>query len=292
MVTWKSLPNTGYQPDPDNDVIVRQSTIGQLQLCAGRVGYENQTGYLPALSEALVFGTCVHHIISEDLMSGGEQQDELLHTMGEWVDEILQTDYEWELKKVPDIPQFFSEIGVAYRMWRTEVRPTLVGELLAVEEEMYMPLGKGKTSNISLRGTADAVFDDTLVDWKTAGRGWKPEKAAVSMQASLYMPLIKQNLNKSIRKFTFWVFNRQLGGWEQHVTDRSITQINAALHTAHQYGLQLEAEVYPCTPVPESSFTKKRGWYCKPKFCGAWNICEAKYMNDDVNEDVIAERKW
>ena len=291
VTTWKSLPREGFEPDLESDTIVRQSTIGQLQLCGGRVGYQDQEGYLQAVSEALVFGQCAHYIINQDVETG-EQQDSLLQSMGNWVEELLVDEYDWSLSQVPNVPEFFSELGTAYRLWRNTVRPTLKGELLCAEEEMYMPLGEGKNTDITLRGTADAVYNDTLVDWKTAGRGWKPVKASVSMQASLYMPLIKQNLGVSIRKFTFWVYNRRSGRWERHITQRSVNQIDAALVTAHQYGLQLEAEVYPCTPVPESSFNKKRGWYCSPKFCGAWNICEAKFMQDDVNENVIAERTW
>jgi hypothetical protein len=292
MVTsWKELPSK-QTFDPDSDIFVRQSTIGQLQLCGGRVGYETHDGYLSALSEPLVFGTCLHYILGEDILSGNEQQDKLLQSMGDWIEEILVTDYDWSLDQVPNVHLFFSELGSAYRLWRTNVLPHLTGELLWAEEEMLLPLGDGREKAIVLRGTPDAIYSDQVVDWKTAGRGWKQEKADVSIQASLYMALAKQKLNKSIRNATFWVFNRQSGKWERHQTDRTIPQIDAALRTAHQYGLQLEAEVFPCTPVPESSFNKKRGWYCSPKFCGAWNVCEAKYMNDGVNENVVAERKW
>ena len=290
VTTWKSLPRNEPDFDEENDIVIRQSLIGQLQLCAGRVGFQNHEGYLESVSEPLVFGQCVHHIIAEDLIHD-EQQDKLLQSMGDWVDEILHEQYDWSLKQVPDVPKFFSEIGVAYRLWRKTVRPKL-SDILSIEEEQTLFLGEGRQSNIWLQGTGDVVTATSLVDWKTSGRGWKQVKADVSIQASLYMPLTKQNLGESIRKFTFWVFNRQAGAWQRHVTHRKVEQIDSALATAYQHGLQLEAEVFPCTPVPESSFNKKRGWYCSPKFCGAWNICDAKYMNDGKDEKVVAVRSW
>jgi hypothetical protein len=266
--------------------------MGQLQLCGGRVGYEDRDGYLAAISEPLVFGQCLHHILGEDVLSGNLQQDKLLQSMSEWVDQILVEHYDWTLKQVPNIPEFFSELSTAYRLWRTTVLPNLPGELILAEEELFLPLGAGREQQVVLKGTPDAVYTEALVDWKTAGRGWKQVKADVSVQASLYPALVKQNYQKSIRDFHFWVFGRQKGSWSRLKTSRKIEQINGALVTAHNYGKQLEAQVFPCTPVPESSFNKKRGWYCSPKFCGAWNVCEAKYMNDNVDESVVAERKW
>lgn len=292
MLQWKDLPAKGYTFDDTTDTVGRQSSFGQLQLCGGRIGYADHEGFLPILSEAVVFGQCLHYIISEDLISGGKQQDMLLQSMGDWVNELLVTEYDWSLDKVSNVPVFFSELSTAYNLWRTTVKPHLPVQLIAVEQEMFMPLGEGKNGNLWLKGTADAVFEDTLMDWKTAGRGWKADKPQLSLQASLYMPLVKQNLNKSIRKFTFWVFNRQWGTWDQFVTQRSIEQINSALKTAYDYTAQIEAKIFPCTPVPESAFQKKRGWYCQPKFCGAWNVCEAKFMNDDVDESKVAVRSW
>ncbi len=155
-----------------------------------------------------------------------------------------------------------------------------------------MFLGNAERGNVFLKGTADLVLEDRLMDWKTSGRAWKQAKADFSVQASLYMPLHKQTLGLEIKKFDFWVYNRQARQWNVMRTKRTIAQIDSALDTALQYGRQIEAGVYPCTPVPEASFNKGRGWYCKPKFCGAWNICKAKYLNDDFNEKEKAVRSW
>ena len=149
-----------------------------------------------------------------------------------------------------------------------------------------------KYANIFLGGTGDLVLEDEIVDWKTSGSDWKKGKADLSIQATIYMPMYKQMLDVSIKNFTFWVYDRSKVRWVRHSTKRTIAQIDAALQTAYEYGLQLEAGIYPATPVPEGPFIKKRGWYCSPKFCGGWNICDVKYLNDDVDESVIAERTW
>jgi len=291
-IKWKDLPFDGPEYDEAQDTLTRQSDINQMLLCAGRKGYENTPGFLAMVSEPLAFGTCTHHLISEDIIHG-ETQEGLLLSMNDWVDEILVEQYDWSLERVPNPRDFFSEITVAYRSWKERVQPTLAdSEMLAIEEEQRMFLGEGNKGNIFLKGTADLVLDDTLVDWKTSGRPWKQSKADFSIQASLYMPLHKQTLNVSLQKFTFWVFDRSSGSWSALKTRRTVAQINSALVTALEFGRQQEAGVFPCTPVPEAAFDKKRGWYCKPKFCGAWNICDAKHINDGFNEKEKAVRSW
>ena len=291
-MNWKELPYEMPEYDESQDTLIRQSTIGQMQLCPGRVKWVDHPEYLSMLSEPLVFGTLVHEIIANHLLEG-KLQETMLLSMDVWIEKILVEDYDWSLKKVPLVRDFFSEIAVAYRSWVTHVEPTLDStKIIAVEERQLMYLGPGKTGQIFLHGTADLVFSDLLMDWKTSGRAWKQVKADFSIQASLYMPLHKQTLDLSIQDFWFWVFNRSQGVWSLFKTKRTVAQIDSALETAYQYGRQIEAKAFPCTPVPEASFNKKRGWYCQPKFCSAWNVCDSKFMNDGVNEKEIAVRTW
>jgi len=290
-VEWTDLPHSDPNYDPDVDTVVRQSTINSLQLCGQRVALSTKEGYLPLVSEQLAFGTCVHEIISQDISHNALQQDMLLN-MGEWINEILVTQYEWSLDQIGDPRPFFSEIGVAYRSWVTKVAPFIARDnVVESEQEHYMYLGEGLNGNIWLKGTADLVMKDRLVDWKTSGRDWKQGKADYSIQASLYMPLHKQALKRSLRKFDFWVYDRSKSVWRLHPTSRTIAEINSALHTAYIYGLQIESGHLPATPVP-TGFVPKRGWYCSAKWCNAWNICESKFLNDNVDETVVAIRKW
>jgi hypothetical protein len=292
---WKDLPyelEEGLEYDPDEDIMTRQSEINQMLLCPGRVGFAEHPKYLAMVSEPLAFGTCVHHLISEDLINE-EMQETLLLSMNDWVEVILQEQYEWSLDRVPNPRDFFSEIAAAYGLWRTTVLPKLAGrEVLAVEEEKTMLLGEGDQKRIFLKGTADIVLADTLMDWKTSGRAWSQDKADYSVQASLYMPLHKQALGVSLQKFSFWVYNRQGSSWDLLTTKRTIPQIDAALATALMFGRQIEAKAFPCTPSTEAFFKHKRGWYCQPKFCSAWNACDAKALPDGFNIKEKAVRSW
>jgi hypothetical protein len=261
-----------------------------MQLCGYRVKLASEPGFLDPVSEAMCYGTLQHHIISEDIRVGEVRLD-LLTSMDEWVEKILVEDYDWSLSQVPNPRELFSDLSAAYRQWRRDVQPKL-GTPIAVEQELYMYLAEGTKGNLWIKGTPDAVYERAITDWKTAGRGWKETKAHLSIQASTYMALVKQNLDVAIRKFHFWVYDRAKKEWTLIRTERTVGEVNAALITAEDYARILEAGLYVATPVPDASFVKARGWYCKPKFCGAWNICPAKYLNDDVNEKEIAERKW
>lgn len=289
---WRDLPLSGAPVyDEETDTLVRQSIVGQMLLCPKRVELDGQDGHLAMVSEPLAFGTCMHYLAEKDL-EAGEPRLDLLTNMNEWIEEILIEQYEWSLDKVPNPRNFFEELAGAYRLWRTQVQPNLKGEMLGIEAEMQAYLGEGNSSAIHLQGTADVVFPTRLVDFKTSGRAWKQEKADVSIQASLYMALCKQVFDRKIQKFTFWCYDRSKREWTALETQRTVKQINSALLSAYEYGLQIEAGIFPATPVPESSFVKKRGWYCSPRFCGSWNLCPSKYLNDSVDESVVAIRSW
>lgn len=289
-VKWSELPGTFPLYDEEEDTLVRQSIIGDCQLCEYRVKLATQEGYLQAISEPLVFGTCTHHLIAQDLLVGEPRLD-LLTSMDEWVEEILVTEYDWSLSQVPNPRDFFAEVTTAYRQWRKSVYPKLP-EAIALEKEMYMYLGEGDKGNYHLRGTPDAVFENQIMDWKTSGRPWKDGKAHYSIQASLYMGLVKQDTGIPIRKFVFWIFNKSKREWQAIRTERRVKEINAALVSAYDYARKIEAGVYTATPVREVFSKKERGWYCSAKYCGAWNICPVKYLNDDVDENVLAIRSW
>lgn len=242
------------------------------------------------LSEALCFGSCVHAIIANDL-GQGEPALDMINNMAEWVDTLLVDQYAWSIGRVPNVRDFLDEIAVAYRIWRADVQPTL-GSALCQEQTMVLPLGEYNNGHIVLQGTPDYVQEDALYDWKTAGRGWKPEKAQFSIQASLYPALVKQTLGRSIRTFRFWVYDRSKRNWTLFETGRQIAQIDAALRTAYDWGKVLASETYTATPIPEASFNKARGWYCKPNWCSAWNVCDYKYLGDTTLEIQRAERSW
>lgn len=257
-----------------------------------RVGYQDHEAYIKPVSEALTFGTLVHYLIEQDLRVG-ERRLDMLSNMSEWVEPILVEQYDWSLSQVPNVPQFLSEISVAYRTWATQVLPRLnLKKLVALEPEMMTYLGEGRRGNIFLQGTADQVYSTYLRDLKTARSGWKLEKAELSIQASLYPALVKDAFGISVQKFIFDVYNKSKSLWDSYERQTPVKVIDAALETAYRNGLKLEAGIFTAHPVPESSFSKKRGWYCSPKFCPAWNACTMKYLVDDVDESQLAIRSW
>jgi len=283
---WKQLPYKGDPYDDSKDTLVRQSTINQIKWCGYRTKLADHDGYLEAVSEKMVFGSCEHYLIAKDL-EVGEVRLDLLASMKDWVEELLVTDYNWSLSKVTNVGDFFSELASAYTQWRSVVQPTL-STLVTQEEEMWMPLGEG----IHLKGTPDGVFEDVIIDWKTSGRAWKESKAHTAIQADLYMALVKQNLGLSIRKWIFWVYDRGKRVWQPIPTTRRVADINTSLLSALDYGLALEAGTLQATPTTDTYGEVKRGWYCSPKYCSAWNICPAKFINDGVDEKAIATRTW
>lgn len=290
---WADLPlkvDAAY--NEDEDTLVRQSIIGQMQLCPQRVALQGKPGYLKAVSEPLVFGTLVHELIACDLQEG-ERQAERLMKWDDWVEPILQEQYEWTIDLIPKRREFYTEVGTAYRAWVSHVLPEIeTSKIMALEEEMQLYLGEGRSGGVWFQGTADLVLEDVIVDWKTSRKGWKDSKAQFGIQPTLYPPLIKQTYNKSVRSFAYWVFDRQKRQWTPHYTKRRIRTINAGLHIAYDYGLQIEAEIFPATPLDENYFEYKRGWWCSPKYCEAWNICEYNSLPDDVSPNDKAKREW
>lgn len=291
--TWRQLPDeTSPIFDETSDTVIRQSTIGQFQLCEMRVGYRDHEDFLEPVSEKLAFGTFVHYLIENDLQEDKEQV-ELLANMGDWMNEILKVEYDWSLDKVDNHVELFSQVGTAYRLWRTEVRPNIRSEILSVEDEVYMYLGPGEQGNIFLKGTPDIDCKSYLRDVKTSGNRWSQEKADYSIQASLYLALSKYNTGVAKKDFyfdTFWR-GKSYQEWTTIKTSRTEREINAALATAYAAGLKLESGKLTANPVPEN-FNKKRGWYCSVNYCPAWNCCEYKYMHDDTDETVVAIRSW
>lgn len=294
--TWGKLPLADPPSyNEDTDVLIRQSTINNLLLCGQRVALKGTPGYLKAVSEPLVFGTCLHYLIEEDLKAGDRRHD-LLANMEEWVEHILVEDYDWSLDVVPSPGDLFGELSMAYRMWASNVLPKLPKQLVAIEEKMELYLGESEGGGgVFLQGSPDLVTESAIIDWKTAGRGWKDTKATLgSLQPTLYPPLVKQSYGDAPRRFTFWVYNRQKNFWESFSTQkRKVATINAGLETAYMYGLQIESGHLPPTPLDENYFEYKRAWYCSPRYCEAWNVCPYKgLVPDDADLNVQAIRSW
>jgi hypothetical protein len=66
-------------------------------------------------------------------------------------------------------------------------------------------------------------------------------------------------------------------------------QIEANLANAWEYGKMIAAGAFPYTPGDAPYGKHKRGWWCSPTYCGAWNICPGKATIAD-GTDLTVQR--
>ena len=81
--------------------------------------------------------------------------------------------------------------------------------------------------------------------------------------------------------------------WEFRTTSWSKTQVEAAVDTAREFMRMIDAQVFPPI-VGSNTFGKyRRGWWCGPTWCGAWNICPYKAsVSDDVEPTSVRTPGW
>lgn len=292
-----------YPTPPEGATIVRQSAINNMMLCPARQGYAQADGFVDAQSEPLVFGSTVHDIIADVLRGELSQLAALTSdTIINYANADLEAREAWSLVSLltpPRLSDWVDEVRECLNLWFVQVQPELKDmRIESVEETFYMPLDI--KSNIWLQGTCDlmpfnADGERIGIDWKTAGRGWKDDKAATIMQAPLYTALAYERYMQFISEWYFCVYNRQKTQWDWIPRNVDAVQVAAALKTALEFGKMMQHNIYPATPYPSGGFTDRRGWYCSAKFCGAWQICEYKGMlgdDKDLNEQYDTALSW
>jgi hypothetical protein len=287
---YNTLQKDVEVPNENIDILIRQSTINSMELCPARIGYQDDEGYIKPFSEPLIFGNLVHECIA--LAIADDNMLTTVLSIGHVLDAILETEYELlDSSHNPLLTDTVSEASFALtEWWKWWEREHVTHPV--TEHEMYAQLGTLADGRIIwLYGTPDYYSLDTLTakDWKTAGRGWGAGKADHAIQASLYSHLIFANTGTLIKDWEFLVYNRRKGVWESHRTYRNRAQIESAKKVAWQRGLMLAHQIFPATPTVTENFKTKRGWYCQPKFCPAWNICEFKHLADSMDEDQIKQ---
>jgi hypothetical protein len=262
-----------------------------MELCSARVGYKGEEGFFPAFSEPLVFGSFVHEMI--ELIIAEEKALPIIANAEHILDAVLATKFEldpnytqvaaFELAEKGIIGEAQFAVTEWWKWWEKAHITTPISE-----HTMYAQLGTlADGRKVWLFGTPDlySVVELLAKDWKTAGRGWSQGKADHAIQASLYSHLIHHNTGIFISDWEFLVFNRRTGDWESHPTTRTLEQVESAKRVAWMRALQNAYNIYPATPTTTEHFKTKRGWYCSPKFCNAWNICEFKYLADGLDEE-------
>ncbi len=284
----------------ESDVIVRQSTIGSMNLCPARVGYAEQDGYVEAVSEALVFGTAVHYLCEQHVINP-KGQSKIIQpaNFNKFMEELLVNEYDWSIKQIGEkaYKTFRRKVIDAYRLWVLQVFEYSIKDedTLAVEEGLWVHIGDIGDRRVIAHGTPDLVLGSWMEDNKTTNAAfkWTQEKADAEIQPTLYLAMFNLTHGTSITDFKYRIYDRKKEDWDTLKTSRSLEAQDAMFKTAYQYGVQIAAGAFPATPVVEEYKKFKRGWYCSPKWCGAWNICDMKQTYDDGTDFTqVAIREW
>lgn len=272
------------------DILVSQSLVGSYDLCAAALGQKGKDGYIYAPNQQMSWGSMVHAAI-EDMLDGCDVPDH--RTMRAMWDESLlnERDGSWLLAELCDdevkIRHWVDEAVAAAYKWRDEVLPTLdLDDDFEIEHTKRIQIGTLPNGRrVFFGGTADLWEPGKrkVTDWKTSGSGWHQTKADYAGQVAAYLFLF------GATSFRYAVWNRAKLTWDSFDTTRTQEQIESYLKHAYQVAVSIDAGVYPVRNV-QSNFGKyNRSWQCSPRWCGAWNICPFKYLNDDKWEQQVAD---
>lgn len=298
------------EPD-EGDIVTRQSHVGSMELCPGRVGLAKVEGFISTPSYEMARGSLTHSVIEKFLLTYGHA------VLDEWPMEMMMTDTtrrlleeiatkdEYELSSVSSeerIDEMCNDAITAAsdwfeQVWKGEGLENL--PLVAIEELVIRPMGTLPDGRaIWLQGTPDAVYQDCIRDWKTSKAGWRVSrsgltKANFSIQAPLYIWLSEAIVGTLVEEFDYYDYSFADATWTVHPTRWDKRSIESALLSAWEYGKMIAYETYPYTPA-RSPFGKfERGWFCSPTYCGAWNICPGKArVSDGYNLDQVKDERW
>lgn len=277
--------------------IIRQSTINNMTNCPASVGYIVRGEQIPLIAEKPFFGTCLHFFAAE-LMEGSSLLKVInsKHMKASIYKLSMKDGYDWtQFTSALDQRLFLEQLRKAvstwYRGWYTP-NSTKVGSVILAEAELRTEL----TEEVTLQGTPDLVADyhgnPVVFDWKTTSRMWKDGHEHYQIQVPLYLLLVRENLGLDIHDFCFVVYDRNKDQIHEKWTSRTDEEIDAARLQAITFGLQLRSGYLPTTPVKSEYNLYKRGWYCSPKYCNEWDICEGKYLHDSVDESQERIIQW
>lgn len=278
---------------PDDAVVLRNSAVDSFLLCPSRVGYSQTEGFLSVPSEAMSWGTMIHSACESDIDNGlraWTPQD----LENEWVKGVERDGHNlYDLATPAVIDASTTEAAVAMSLWQRDVYPR-VQAMSPPLLELRMETQLGTLPNgreVWVHGTPDAMFpvERETWDWKTSKDGWKEGKPESGGQPSMYPWLAKQQGLDVGDVFRFFVYNRKRSEWVEWVTHRTPEQVDSYLHLLWQIAKTIDAQAFTYK-IWDTTFGKaKRGWWCGPKYCGAWNVCHGKHQQDNTWEQQIAD---
>lgn len=261
-----------------------------------RVLLKDEEGFDDRSNEPPGWGTGMHGLISR-FMLNGEVPGTASDVLAAWTKEMANRSTEVS----EDITSYASsevllalaeEMRVGFVNWITQFWQTTGRhyETVAVEERVMRGLGVLPSGrDVWISGAPDWVFKVTdegqVIDWKTAGRGWKKGKAdSNAVQLLCYSWLSEHHVDVS--RGTFVVYDRSKGEWTWSDKSFQITpeRTELALRSMWTMGEAIDSGHAVANPFATGGFGDGRGWHCSPKYCGAWNICEFKALPGDGKE--------
>lgn len=294
----------GTQPHED-DFVIRQSAVSNGELCGGRNGLALDQPQTPP-SEAMFGGTAIHLVVDhliDNIMDPGTHPMDHESIFSELAD-LAQEKDGFDLASrfsSPAIMQGWVEhcIGMGNQWLEDWGIPNMatIEQAIVREDQLFMPLGlvtvnpggSGERGvRVWLSGHPDLATPDLIVDWKTSSRAWAKGKAQAAIQDDLYALLVEHNYpDVEIFNGLFVVGNRATGRWDSHPTRITQASKEAALHRAFLQGQQLLLGTWTYSPLDGFG---KRGWHCKPEYCGSWDVCPARRIGDDYETDTQVTR--
>jgi len=261
----------------DGRIMLRQSWLGQLAMCPERarqdmVGLSERTE-----TSNTMIGTAVHYGIEQclnEMMMAGEPLNELdsvNSSMGYWDEHSHEID-NWNHTR-ENAEQI---IEANTRVWWNEVMPDM--RPIAVEEQFEVPLTTLESgTEVWLTGTIDCVqeFPYAITDWKNPGGKPRDEwlMKRWSVQAAAYTYAVNE-LYKFGEPLPFEFVHLVKGKVHRTTVNFGPAEWESLVALARSAGTLIEANLstWPLNMA---------GWWCSPKWCGAWKTCRGQYAGQD-----------
>lgn len=246
---------------------VRQSTLGDLTLCAERTRY-NAYGLVPRVeTDSTAIGTSLHRAI-EVFLAHGRDEDEAFFAGGEMFDSLLPSIL-WTSYTEQTALDYYRH---AYDRFLELVVPAL-GASQQCEVEFEFPLYEDDDRVIVGTGTIDCVDSQHgLLDWKTGKRKYSQnEKQRSSVQASMYTLAAHTLGFGDHTQFTFVVFPLGARDVQWVTVQRAPSDWRFLEKVALQYCQMVERQL-DAWPMNDN------GWHCSERWCQAYDRCKAAQL--------------
>jgi len=275
------------------ELVIRPSTVGSFMLCPARPGYRGEYGYNYIPNRMLLFGSTMHWIIEQELIGKEWSMSSIMLEMAS----IFEKDQPNESEKIhladvmvkADRVALAAEAVKAVALWSELVAPSLPESEPHVEERLEAVAFEDKRYKVTVSGTPDVFWPQEvlMVDWKSAGQMWKPEKAEGQVQPVAYPWMAKQS-GYDIRKFIFWVYDRKTEWWGKFERQKSKVLLaeDAFKRQAFAAAVAIEEGTWGFTPAGQGY--SSRGWHCQPRYCDAWKCCVGKHLIADGKQNEKA----